>query len=76
MHKLIMGLAATLRPGGTLLVVGHSITDHRPFPTEFFYAGDELAAVLPDGWGIVSSIDREHPDREGLDVVLNARRSA
>lgn len=76
MHKLVKGLAAAVRPGGTLLVVGHAITDHRPFPPEFFYSGDELAALLPDGWEIVSSIDRQHPDRDGLDAVLNARRGA
>jgi SAM-dependent methyltransferase len=76
MHALVQGLATAVRPGGTLLIVGHAITDHRPFPPEFFYTGDELAALLPDGWEVVSATDRAHPHREGLDSVLNARRTA
>jgi SAM-dependent methyltransferase len=74
MHILVRGLAAAVRPGGTLLIVGHAISDDHHLPDEFFYTGDELHALLPAGWELISSDDRRHPDRDGLDAVLNARR--
>jgi SAM-dependent methyltransferase len=50
-------LAAAVRPGGTLLVVGHHPADldtvPRPFPRELFATGEEMATVLdPAEWAI------------------------
>lgn len=80
-------LAASVSPGGTLLVVGHHPDDlqttvPRPPVPELFFTAAEVAALLdPDAWEVVVSEARARPtfDPEGRavtihDAVLNARR--
>jgi SAM-dependent methyltransferase len=68
-------LAAAVRPGGTLLVVGHHPADletiPRPFP-ERFATGEELAAVLdPARWDIETGApQREVAGPDGTPVTL------
>jgi SAM-dependent methyltransferase len=83
--RLHRRLAQAVRPGGTLLVVGHHVDDmvagHRPFPREMFPTAEEMAAVLdPAQW----EIDASAPQRQGrvgdgelttlTDAVLRAVR--
>lgn len=80
-------LAAAVRPGGTLLVVGHHPDDvhvnvRRGGPGRVFPTATEVAAVLdPDGWQIVvaEAIERAVTDLDGRpatakDTVLRAVR--
>ena len=63
-------LAAAVRPGGSLLVVGHHASDlqttiGRPdIPELFFDAGEIAAALDPDAWDVVTAAA---PERETLD---------
>jgi SAM-dependent methyltransferase len=78
-------LAAGVRPGGTLLVVGHHPSDldtgHRPDLPEMFATGEEMAAVLdPAQWSIETGQPQRQatfPDGETYtihDAVLRAVR--
>jgi SAM-dependent methyltransferase len=56
--RLFTALAASVRAGGTLLVVGHHPSDvtsgaHRPADPERFYTADDIAALLDASWTIV-----------------------
>lgn len=72
-------LASLVRPGGTLLVVGHhahdlSTTVHRPDVPELFADADELATLLdPAAWELVTveARPRTATDPEGREVVLH-----
>ncbi len=81
-------LAAAVAPGGTLLIVGHHVSDlqttvPRPKrPDRFFTSSDVAASLDPDGWRIV--VDEERPRialaPEGCtttihDAVLRAERT-
>ena len=82
-------LAAAVRPGGTLLIVGHHPSDLETtigrwnLPGLLFTA-EEIAATLdPDTWEIVvaAALERQERDPEGRavtirDAVLRARRKA
>jgi SAM-dependent methyltransferase len=63
-------LSAAVRPGGTLLIVGHHPSDletsmHRPNLPDFFFTADEVAAALSaDEW---QSIVAAAPERQALD---------
>ena len=63
-------LAAAVRPGGSLLVVGHHVSDlettiGRPnLPELFFDAGEIAAALDPAAWEVVVAAA---PERETLD---------
>ena len=80
-------LAAAVRPGGILLIVGHHPSDletsvHRWNLPDFFFTADQVAATLePDDWQIVvaSAPERQVLDPDGRpvtirDAVLMARR--
>ncbi len=81
-------LAASVRPGGTLLVVGHHPSDlqtsvPRPPMPELFFTGEEVAAAL-DGpeWEVVvdAAVPYEVEDPDGRlvvvhDTVFRARRA-
>jgi SAM-dependent methyltransferase len=80
-------LAAAVRPGGTLLIVGHHPSDMgtsvgRPHLPDFFYTAEQVAATLdPDEWRIVvaAAPGRQALDPDGRpvtirDAVLRARR--
>jgi len=64
--RLFTALAASVRTGGTLLVVGHHPSDlatgvARPPMPELFYSSDEIAALLDDSWTIEVSEARPRP---------------
>jgi SAM-dependent methyltransferase len=69
-------LAAAVRPGGMLLVVGHHPVDNatleRPHPEDlYFVPEDEAAALSPDEWEVsATSPTRPARDPDGNDMVL------
>lgn len=78
-------LAGSVTAGGSLLVVGHHVSDlgtnqKHPMP-DMFYTSDEVAAVLDKAeWDVVVSENRPvvHADSHGMtiaDTVLLARRT-
>jgi len=84
---LFRRLAASVKPQGTLLVVGHHPSDlqttaSRPPLPELFYTAADVAALLePNNWDIIVEASRERSttDRAGRtiaihDTVLRARR--
>ncbi|MDC7123266.1 NAD(P)/FAD-dependent oxidoreductase [Cellulomonas fimi] len=72
-------MASLVRPGGTLLVVGHHAADlatsmRRPHVPELFADADEVAALLdPAQWEVVTAEarPRDAVDPEGRPVVLH-----
>jgi SAM-dependent methyltransferase len=76
--RLFTALAASVRAGGTLLVVGHHPSDlatgvARPPMPEFFYSPDEIAALLDDSWAIEVSEARPRPANtpDGVEVTVH-----
>ncbi len=81
-------LAAAVRPGGTLLIVGHHPADlettvRRPRLPHLMFTAEEIATVLdPSDWDIVTSApERPATDHDGrqitiTDAVLRAVRRA
>jgi SAM-dependent methyltransferase len=80
-------LAAAVAPGGSLLIVGHDLSDHaagahRPDMPEMFFTAEEVAASLTPGkWEVLVTETRPRPAKvhEGQeitvhDAVLRARR--
>ena len=79
---------ASVRAGGTLLVVGHHPSDmttgvHRPPTPEVFYTGDDVAELFDEAWAILVSESRPRPATtpDGVavtihDAVLRAERRA
>jgi SAM-dependent methyltransferase len=71
-------LAAAVRPGGTLLIVGHDKSDlettvRRPPVPELFSTPAEIAARLdPEAWDVVvaASLERSAIDPEGRTVTI------
>jgi SAM-dependent methyltransferase len=70
-------LAAAVRPGGTLLIVGHHRSDlettmRRPNRPELMFTAEELAATFEaTGWHIVADApEREAKDPEGRPVMI------
>jgi SAM-dependent methyltransferase len=72
-------LAAAVRAGGSLLIVGHHWLDlettiGRPNLPGFFFTAEEVAATLePDDWRIVAAAAQARPavDPEGRSVTLH-----
>jgi hypothetical protein len=69
---------ALVRPGGTLLVVGHHPSDlatgvPRPPTPERFYSPDEIAALLDDSWTVEVGAARPRPARtpDGTEVTVH-----
>jgi SAM-dependent methyltransferase len=60
-------LAAAVAPGGTLLIVGHDISNvesgaHRPDMPEMFFTAEEVAGSLEvDRWDVVTAEARPRP---------------
>jgi SAM-dependent methyltransferase len=86
-RDLFARLADAVARGGTLLIVGHDISDlesgaHRPDMPEMFFTTDEVAGALdPDRWEVVTAEARPRPghEHEGKhitvhDATLVARR--
>jgi SAM-dependent methyltransferase len=76
--RLFTALMASVRPGGTLLVVGHHPSDlasgvPRPAMPELFYSADEIAALLDDEWTVEVSEARPRPAStpEGTEVTIH-----
>jgi SAM-dependent methyltransferase len=71
-------LARAVRPGGSLLVVGHHVSDlettiGRPNLPELFFTAEEVAAALdPEEWDVVfaGAPEREALDPEGNPVTI------
>ncbi|MBO8193898.1 methyltransferase domain-containing protein [Streptomyces oryzae] len=84
-HTALRGLLAAVARGGTLLFVGHDVTDftpddgHRFDPADLYQPG-EVAGLLGDDWEIAVNGTRPRtvPAPEGThhthDVVLRAQR--
>jgi SAM-dependent methyltransferase len=78
-EALYRRLAAGVRPGGRLLIVGHHPSDMhasvgRPNVPEMFFTADELAAALdPDVWQVVvaAAPERQMLDPEGQPVAIH-----
>jgi len=84
-QPLFRHLAAAVAPGGTLLVVGHDLSDMakmpRPDLAEYGWTAEEVAAALDDGWTVEAAEARPRtavgPDGDEItvnDAVLRARR--
>lgn len=76
--RLFTALAASVRAGGTLLVVGHHPSDlatgvPRPPMPDLFYSADEVAQLLDDSWTIVVNDARPRPATtpEGVEVTIH-----
>lgn len=79
-------LAAAVAPGGSLLIVGHNLTDRATslrshFDEDFFWAGEAVVDMLDaDRWEIVTNTSRSRThvhDGEEItinDTVVRARR--
>lgn len=75
-------LAAAVRPGGTLLLVGHHPSDHRGRPVGYYFTPEEVVADLdPEAWELLvaASPAREVTGHGGgtrtmHDTVVHARR--
>jgi SAM-dependent methyltransferase len=84
-QPLFRHLAAAVAPGGTLLVVGHDLSDMtklpRPDLVEYGWTTGEVAAALGEGWTIEAAETRPRqatgPDGDEItigDAILRARR--
>jgi hypothetical protein len=77
-EPLYAHLAAAVRPGGTLLVVGHHVSDlettiGRPNLPDLFFTAEEVAAGLDRArWEVLEAgaPEREALDREGNPVTI------
>ncbi|MDQ1702185.1 MAG: hypothetical protein QOF57_1437 [Frankiaceae bacterium] len=86
-RRVFAHLAAAVAPGGTLLIVGHDLSDEgttmpRPALAEMGWTAHEVAASLGEGWTIevAEARPRTATDPEGREVtirdaVLRARRT-
>ncbi len=76
--RLFTALAASVRAGGALLVVGHHPSDmasgvHRPPQPERFYTADDIAGLLDDSWTIVvnEARPRSVTTPDGAEVTIH-----
>jgi SAM-dependent methyltransferase len=76
--RLFSALAASVRVGGMLLVVGHHPSDlatgvPRPPMPEVFYSSDEIAGLLDDSWAVEVSEARPRPAStpDGVAVTIH-----
>jgi SAM-dependent methyltransferase len=76
--RLFTALIASVRAGGTLLVVGHHPSDlatgvPRPPMPEVFYSPDEIAALLDHSWTVEVSEARPRPAKtpDGAEVTVH-----
>jgi SAM-dependent methyltransferase len=76
--RLFSALAASVRVGGTLLVVGHHPSDRtsgvpRPPMPELFYTAEDVAELLDDSWAVVVSDARPRSARtpDGVEVTIH-----
>jgi SAM-dependent methyltransferase len=76
--RLFTALAAAVRPGGMLLVVGHHPSDlttgvARPPTPERFYTSDDIAGLLDDSWTVQVSEarPRQASTPDGAEVTIH-----
>jgi SAM-dependent methyltransferase len=76
--RLFSALAASVRAGGTLLVVGHHPSDldagvPRPPMPELFYTSDEVAGLLDDAWtvDVSQARPRQATTPDGIEVTIH-----
>jgi SAM-dependent methyltransferase len=77
-ETLVRRLAAAVRPGGMLLIVGHHPSDlettvGRPNLPDLFFTAEEVAAALhPDDWQIIvaAAPERQTLDPDGQPVTI------
>ena len=76
---LFRRLAAAVRPGGTLLIVGHhpSIRDvsGAAMPSEVFFSTADVVAAIGDGWDLVTvdgDVPRDTTDHEGRPITMRS----
>lgn len=77
LESLHRRLAAAVRPGGTLLIVGHDLSDldtsmDRPHLPELMFTTDQVVAVLDqDDWDVVTSTpERDAVDPDGRSITV------
>ena len=77
-ERLFTALMASVRRGGTLLVVGHHVSDlaagvHRPPMPELFYSPEQIAALLDDSWTVDVGAVRPRPasNPDGAEVTVH-----
>jgi SAM-dependent methyltransferase len=77
--RLFRGLAAAVRPGGTLLIVGHHPSNldlsGGTVPRDVFFTTADVVEVLDDGWELVTvddAVPRAATDREGRPLTLRS----
>jgi SAM-dependent methyltransferase len=78
-RALFARLADSVAPGGTLLIVGHDISDletgaHRPDMPEMFFTVDEVARSLDgDRWEVATAEARPRPghEHEGVHITVH-----
>ena len=77
--NVFRGLAAAVRPGGTLLIVGHHPSNvdisGGTMPEAVFFTTADVTAVLGDGWDLVTvddDVPRKTVDHGGETVMLRA----
>jgi SAM-dependent methyltransferase len=76
---LMRRLAASVAPGGTLLIVGHHPSDlqttmPRPHLPELYFTGDDIVATLdPHQWDIITNAAAQRPatDPDGDTVMVH-----
>jgi SAM-dependent methyltransferase len=78
-HKLFGRLAAAVRPGGTLLVVGHHPANADivgdTMPGAVFFTTDDLVATLDEEWELVvvdDDVPRHTADKHGETITVRA----
>lgn len=76
-HRLFGRLAAAVRLGGTLLIVGHHSANAgivgTTMPGAVFFTTDDLVAALDEGWQLVvvdDDVPRHTVDAEGRPITL------
>jgi SAM-dependent methyltransferase len=76
--RLFRSLVASVRGGGTLLIVGHHPSDmgsgvRRPPMPEVFYTADDVAQLLDDAWTVVvnEARPRQATTPEGTEVTIH-----
>jgi SAM-dependent methyltransferase len=75
---LFRALVGAVRPGGTILVVGHHPSDlgsgvRRPPMPELFYTADEMAGLLDDTWSVdvKEARPRKATATDGVEVTIH-----
>jgi hypothetical protein len=76
--RLFSALIQAVRPGGTLLVVGHHPSDlatgvRRPPMPEVFYTADDVADLLDGSWTVVvnEARPRTATTPDGVEVTIH-----